>query len=253
VYQGRPNPALEHEVERLSARVAQLEREKADVEAFAAIAAHELLEPLVMAEAYVAMVCERLDEHRHADSRRDLDALSRGSARTRLVIESLLHDARTSGRALSRRAVDLNTVLGDCLLVLAPEIEARGLHIEVGRLPTVACDQGLILGVFRNLLLNALKYSPRRAGAIHVGVTEETGERRFFVESDGPTIPPEDREAIFEPFHRGKDERRARGSGLGLTICRSIVERHGGTIGVSAATGNGGGRGNRFYFTLPGA
>jgi len=89
---------LEREVENLSARVEQLEREKAAVEAFAAVAAHELVEPLVMTEAYASMVSDRLDHDEHAESRRDLDALSRGAARMRLLVETLLNDARSSGR-----------------------------------------------------------------------------------------------------------------------------------------------------------
>src|SRR3954454_21895481 len=86
----------EREAERLSARVEQLEREKAALEAFAGIAAHELVEPLVITEAYATMIAARLDGDEHEDSLRDLDALTRTVARTRLLLEALLNDARTS-------------------------------------------------------------------------------------------------------------------------------------------------------------
>jgi signal transduction histidine kinase len=238
---------LEREVETLSARVEQLEREKAAVEAFAAVAAHELVEPLVMTEAYASMVSDRLDQDEHADSRRDLDALSRGAARMRLLIETLLQDARTAGREVEREPVDLNRVVADCLSLLAPEVVARGVQVEVEELPTVAGEEALLSGLFANLLINALKYSPRNSTAIHVGVRREPEAWRFEVTSEGPTIPVEDRERIFEPFHRGKGERRARGAGLGLATCRRIVERHGGTIGVRPANGSG----NVCHFTLP--
>jgi light-regulated signal transduction histidine kinase (bacteriophytochrome) len=89
---------LEREIERLSARVMQLEDEKARVEAFAAVAAHELIEPLVMTEAYVTIVSERLNAPEHADSRRDLNALGRGVARIRMLTESLLFEASASER-----------------------------------------------------------------------------------------------------------------------------------------------------------
>ena len=193
---------LEREVKTLSARVEQLEREKAAVEAFAAVAAHELVEPLVMTEAYAMMVSDRLDADQHADSRRDLDALSRGAARLRLLIETL---------------------------------------------PTVEGEEALLSGLFANLLINALKYSPRQSPQIRVRAQHEAQGWRIEVESSGPTIPVEDRERIFEPFHRGTGERRARGAGLGLATCRRIVERHGGAIGVRAANGSG----NVFHFTLP--
>jgi signal transduction histidine kinase len=243
----RSIPALELEIEQLSARVGELEREKADLEEFAAVAAHELVEPLVMTEAYATMVIGRLDEQAHAESRRDLDALARGAARLRLLVETLLHDARSSGRSLRHRPVDLNAVVRECLTVLRPEIEARRTPVEVGELPEVVGDESLLSGLFVNLLINALKYSPRHGGTIRVGAGRDGSLWRLFVDSDGPTIPPEDRHRIFEPFHRGRHERRTRGAGLGLAISRRIVERHGGRIGVTATNGSG----NRFFFTLP--
>lgn len=238
----------QREIERLSARVQTLEREKASVEAFAAVAAHELLEPLILTESYVALVTERLVDESHAETRRDLDALARSARRGRMLIETMLYDARTSGRALERRPVDLNAVVSDCLLVLRPEVEACDADVEVEELPQVSGDEALIAGVYKNLLLNALKYSPRSRSSILVGVSRNGGDPRLFVQSDGPPIPADERERIFEPFHRGHGERRARGTGLGLAICRAIVERHGGRIGVTPAEPTG----NRFYFTLPG-
>jgi signal transduction histidine kinase len=238
----------QREIERLSARVQTLEREKASVEAFAAVAAHELLEPLILTESYVALVNERLEDGSHAETRRDLDALARSARRMRLLVETMLYEARTSGHDLHRRPVDLNAVVTDCLALLQPEVDACDADIEVGDLPEVSGDEALISGIYKNLLLNALKYSPRRGSSIRVGVSRNGGDPRLFVQSDGPPIPPDERQRIFEPFHRGQGERRTRGTGLGLAICRTIVERHGGYIGVAPAEPGG----NRFYFTLPG-
>jgi signal transduction histidine kinase len=240
-------PRAENDSQSLRARIAEVEREKADVEAFAAIAAHELLKPLVMTEAYAAIVSDRLDEEAHADSRRDLAVLGRGAARTRLLVETLLHDARSSGRQLRRRPVDLQELVSDCIALLAPEIQSRDADVVVEELPNVFGEPALLSGLFTNLLINALKYSPRRAGVIRVRATRAATAWRVAVESEGPTIPEEDRRRIFEPFHRGRGERRARGAGLGLAICRRIVDRHGGQIGVVPANNSG----NRFFFTLP--
>jgi signal transduction histidine kinase len=228
--------------------VQTLEREKESVEAFAAVAAHELLEPLILTESYVALIGERLEADAHADTRRDLDALARSARRGRLLVETMLYDARSSGRELDRRPVDLNFVVADCLRLLRPEIDACAAELDVEDLPEVSGDEAMIAGVYKNLLLNALKYSPRSGSSIRVGAERNGGDPLLFVESDGPEIPPADRERIFEPFHRGKGERRARGTGLGLAICRDIVQRHGGSIGVAPAEPSG----NRFYFTLPG-
>src|SRR4051812_42268214 len=100
---------LEVENRRLRRRVTELEAEKADVEAFAAVAAHELLVPLVLADAYATTVAGRLDEELHADARRDLEALRRAASRTRLLVETLLHDARSHDRPLQLRAVTTST------------------------------------------------------------------------------------------------------------------------------------------------
>jgi signal transduction histidine kinase len=236
-----------YDTETLRARIAEVEREKAEVEAFAAIAAHEMLKPLVMAEAYAAMVSARLDDTAHAESRHDLDALARGAARVRQLVETLLHEARSSGRKLQRRPVDLQKLVGDCVGFLAPEIESRHAEVVVEKLPPVVGEQALLNGLLMNLLINALNFSPRRAGVIRVCAAREPSAWRVAVESQGPTIPEEDRGRIFEPFLRGRGERRVRGTGLGLAICRRIVDRHGGEIGVVPVNGSG----NRFFFTLP--
>ena len=237
----------EREAERLSARVEQLEREKAALEAFAGIAAHELVEPLVITEAYATMIAARLDADEHADSRRDLEALTRTVSRTRLLLEALLNDARTSDTHLPRRDIDLDALVEDCLSLLASEIDARGATVTVGELPVVTGNEALLNGLFANLLLNALKYSPRYGADIAVDALRRGDEWLVWVDSEGPTIPDEDRDRIFRPYERGTGERRARGAGLGLAICRRIVERHGGEIGTVAAPNSG----NRFYFTLP--
>jgi signal transduction histidine kinase len=239
--------SLEHEVARLSARVAALEEENAALQGFAAVAAHELVVPLVAAEAYASMVRDRLTGEAEADSRRDLDTLARGAARARLLLEGLLQDARTRGHGIIRQPVDMSRLVRDCVALVEPEINARGARVDVGKLPEVLGEECLLSSVWTNLIFNAIKYSPREGGTVRIYAVRELAQWRFFVSSDGPAIPREDRERIFEPFHRARTERRENGAGLGLTICRSIIERHGGTIGVTTANGSG----NAFFFTLP--
>jgi light-regulated signal transduction histidine kinase (bacteriophytochrome) len=238
---------LERETEHLAARVQALERENAALEAFAGVAAHELVEPLVIAEAYATMVAERLRDGEHAESQRDLAALARTVSRTRLLLEALLHDARTTDDHLADRSVDLGEVVAGCVDLLGQEVAARGASVHVGDLPTVSGNESLLNGLFTNLLMNALKYSPRYGAEIAIDSEREDAEWRVWIDSEGPTIPVEDRERIFNAYQRGTGERRARGAGLGLAICSRIVERHGGRIGVDPAPGGG----NRFYFTLP--
>ena len=106
-------PSLEAEPQRIDARFAELEREKSDAEAFAAMAAHELLTSVVMIDAYATAAADHLDEGLHGDAHRDIDALRRVAARTRLLVETLLHDARSHGRPLHHRAIDVNLLLRD--------------------------------------------------------------------------------------------------------------------------------------------
>jgi signal transduction histidine kinase len=232
---------------RLLVRIAELERENAALDRFAAEAAHELLTPLVMIDSYAATALERLDEELDADSFSDLDALRRAAARSRQLVQTLLEHARARRHPLEVNPVDVNAVLREALTLLAPEIRARGAEVEVGELPEVEADGTLIAAVFTNLLTNALKFGPRERAKIRVVAQRDPDGWRFLVESQGRAIALEDRERIFEPYRRGRDERRTRGTGLGLAICREIVAWHGGHMGVRSAEG----RHNAFWFTLP--
>jgi signal transduction histidine kinase len=238
---------LNHKVQKLSARVAELEGALSDMEGFAAQAAHELLTPLVMAETFAGMVGERLDRVQYADSRRDLESLARSAARTRRLVEALLHEARSAGRPPWRERVDLGALARDAVAMLAPEVERRAARVEIDELPAVSGEPELLGAVLVNLLVNALKYNPRQAGTIRVSAECDADWCTIHVDDEAPPVPEEDRERIFQPYHRGRNERRVRGAGLGLAICRRIVERHGGTIGVTRAPTGG----NRFSFTVP--
>jgi signal transduction histidine kinase len=235
------------EIERLEARVAQLERERAEIDAYVAMAAHEMLRPLIMTEAVAELILGRSAERLDFESADDLRRLVTGSARVRHLVESLLLAARQDGRPLEHRTVDVQALVDECVHMLRPEIAERGAHVEIAPLPVVEGDAALLGGVFSNLLNNALKYGPRLGGDIRVSAVRGEAGWTFEVASRGPAIPEPERQRIFDPWRRGRDERRALGSGLGLAIVRRIVERHGGEVGVRSPDGGG----NFFFFTLP--
>jgi signal transduction histidine kinase len=247
---------LEGEVVRLADRVEQLEREleesraqAAKLERFAAMAAHEVLKPLVMTEAFATMIAERSGHGLDLETRRDVDTLIRISSRMRLLVEAMLIDARPDKEPLKRQAVDVRKVLNDCVEMLGAEIRAREVKLDVdGDLPVVPGDEALLTGVFGNLLSNAIQYGPREGAEIKVSATRSEAGWTFSVESPGPAIDERDRQRIFEPWQRGWGERRSRGVGLGLAIVRQVVERHGGHVGVTSPKPTA----NRFFFTLPG-
>ena len=247
---------LEGDVARLNARVEELEAEleatraqAAQLERFAAMAAHEVLKPLVMTEAFLTMIAERSGHGLDFDTRRDVDTLIRVSSRMRVLVEAMLMDARPNGRdPLNRQAVDVSKVLNDCVEMLGAEIRARDVRVDVDEMPVVPGDEALLTGVFGNLISNALQYGPREGGEIQISAERSEAGWTFSVESPGPPIPESDRQRIFEPWQRGWGERRTRGVGLGLAIVRQVVERHGGQVGVTSPPNTAA---NRFFFTLP--
>ncbi len=247
--------ALEGEVVRLSGRVEQLEQELEDaraqtakLERFAAMAAHEVLKPLVMTEAFATMIAERGGHGLDLETRRDVDTLIRISSRMRLLVEAMLMDARPDREPSTPEAVDLSKVLNDCVEMLGAEIRAREITVDVDDMPVVPGDEALLTGVFGNLLSNAIQYGPREGSEIKVSAARSEAGWTFSVESPGPAIPEIDRQRIFEPWQRGWGERRSRGVGLGLAIVRQVVERHGGQVGVTSPSNEAA---NRFFFTLP--
>lgn len=238
---------LTDERAQLVARIQELTREKEAAEGFAAVAAHELVEPLIMTEALVAMLLERPGSPLDDAAMADIQLISRTIVRARMTAEVLLHERRASRSPMHTEPVDLAAVVHECLRLLEHRLASRDAVVEAGPLPTVRAEPILAHGLYFNLLVNALRYG-RQGSRIRLGGEPERAFWRLWVANDGPPIAHEDRQRIFAPFERGTGERRLRGAGLGLVICRRIVERHGGRIGVDVVDG-----GNRFWFTLPGA
>jgi signal transduction histidine kinase len=231
---------------RYAARIQQLIRDKEAAEGFAAVAAHELVEPLIMTEALVAMLMERLDGDGNGIGN-EIELIGRTIVRARMTAEVLLHERRAAERSLHTEPVDLAAVVEECVRLLEHRLAMWDARVEVGPLPTVRAEPVLAHGLYFNLLVNALRYGSE-GGTVSVGGEPDGAFWRLWVTNDGPLIAPEDRLRIFAPFERGTGVMRLRGAGLGLLICRRIVERHGGRIGVDAVDGR-----NRFWFTLPAA
>jgi light-regulated signal transduction histidine kinase (bacteriophytochrome) len=233
------------ELDHLRRRIAELERLNEELDRFAAAVAHELREPLISVEGYAGLLTERLAGALDDFAREDLEALVRGTTRMRLLIDTLLRHARRGGRPPLRARVDLTRVARDCIAILQPEIAAHGARITVDPLPVVKGDAPLLSSVLQNLLVNALNYGPRESGMIRLSASREHDRWKISVVNAGRPFLPADRSRIFSPFRRGRSERRADGIGLGLALCRTIVEEHGGDIGVEPLRA-----GNRFFFTL---
>jgi PAS domain S-box-containing protein len=220
------------------------------LESFAATAAHDLQEPLRTVQGYADLLLG----HRGADLPEEtlghLGQISAGVERMKRLITGLLAYSRAGSGQLELGPVGLAEVLAGALERLAGQVAERGTKVraEVPAEAVVPADRPALGLVFQNLVSNALKFADAERPDVAVTAEREGDRWRVTVSDNGPGIPADRREWIFEPFTqlRGGDES---GSGLGLSICRRIVERHGGELGVEFPPG----RGTCFWFALPAA
>lgn len=170
-----------------------------------------------------------------------------GATRMQRLIEDLLTFSRVGTRGKSFEAADCNEVLGRAVANLRVAIEESGAFVGHDELPTVRADASQLTQLFQNLLGNAIKF---RAGApqIQVAAMKRANEWVFSVKDNGIGIDPKFRERIFVIFQRLHGRGEYPGTGIGLAVCKKIVERHGGKIWVESELG----RGATFFFTLPG-
>ena len=233
-----------HELTRLK----QLERTR---EEFVANVSHELRTPLSLIKGYVETLLDGARNNPEV-SERFLKIIERNANRLDLLIHDLLTiSALESGRMkLNLQPVDLHVLAEKILADLHGKAENRKvtLHNELPPLP-IAADPNRLEQVFANLVDNAIKYGRPNGHVVLGGRQLDDGRREIFVRDDGPGIPPEALERVFERFYR-VDKARSRdqgGTGLGLAIVKHIVHAHGGEVRVSSELG----KGATFYFTLP--
>lgn len=215
-----------------------------DAEMLARGIRHDLQGPLTAVRSYLDLALDEAGDEVPAEVRSHLEEAVEGTHRLQAMVEGVGRLA-TESRVGGRRPVDLDATLDDALANLGPQLGGRRATVERGSLPTVEGDAGSLVRVLQNLVGNALDHV---AGPVTVRVDarREPGSWRVHVTDDGPGVPENDRERIFDPLRRGSDARGV-GGGVGLAVCRRIVEAHGGTLGLESAVGEGA----TFRFTLP--
>ena len=229
---------------KLTDRVCELTAANAELDAFAAIAAHDLQEPLRGMHAYCELLLEDSAPRLDADGQRRLAALANLCQRLERLTGDLLGHARLGGRQSIAGEIDLNEVVGDVLATLEPALEQRGALVRVSsRLPQVAADAVAVGEVFRNLIGNALKFNASDSPTIEI---DSLPNGELYVRDNGIGIEPRHHEAIFAMFRRLHATSQYAGSGLGLALVRKIVAAHGGQVRVESEVGQG----STFYFTL---
>jgi light-regulated signal transduction histidine kinase (bacteriophytochrome) len=231
------------------ANLQALERSNAELRQFAYVASHDLSEPLRMVTSYLQLLRRRYGDGRlGADADEFIRHAVEGAVRMRALIEDLLSYSR-AGRSGQARPVDTADLVGSVLADLESAVEEADAVVEVGELPAVSGDRMQLRQVFQNLLANALKFRRGPGVLVWVEAPESAGGWTFTVADDGIGIPPAQRERVFEMFQRlhGRDD--FEGTGIGLAICRKIVEAHGGSISVGERPEGG----TVFRFELPAA
>jgi PAS domain S-box-containing protein len=235
--------AVVHDITARKRDEAELRRSHAELERFADIAAHDLREPL-MAITQLTALLERGVESQREEIITHLRAAAQHGSR---LVDGLLDLARVGRGAPPAGPVDLRRVVEGLLGTLAPQIEAAGARVEIGPLPTVLGVEGELARVFQNLLANALKFRGDAPPVVAVSAARSAREWTLTVADNGPGVSARNRERIFELFARGQVDGEAPGTGLGLAVCRKVVELHGGRIWVEPAPGGG----SAFRLTLP--
>lgn len=229
-------------------RSEELARSNFDLDRFAFVASHDLVEPLRMITAYLDLLAEMYGDGLDDKGRQYLGFALDGAVRMRALVDALLTLARVNGADPARHAaVALDEVVAETRSTLAVALAEAGARLDApAGLPVVAGDRGQLGRLFANLVANAVKFGSTTV-RIEAG-PDDDGRVRVAVTDDGIGIDPEQRHAVFEMFRRLHPRARYGGSGMGLAICKAVVEGHGGEIGIEAGPGGGG---TTVWFTLP--
>jgi PAS domain S-box-containing protein len=234
--------------ERLRASAAELERSNRELEQFAYVASHDLQEPLRMVASYTQLLARRYQGKLDADADEFIGFAVDGARRMQELINDLLTYSRVGSRALELGKVDANHTVDRVVGDLGGAIRDSGASVTRDELPTVQADATQLEQLFQNLIANGIKFRrPEVPPKVHVSASRSSAGWSFAVRDNGIGIEPQYLERIFVLFQRLHSRAEYPGTGIGLAICKKIVERHGGTMTVQSQPGDG----TTFEFTLP--
>lgn len=236
---------LETEREQL---IAELTRSNQELERFAYVASHDLQEPLRMVSSYTDLLARKYGGHMDEKAETYIGYIVEGATRMRSLINALLAYSRVDRGGTADADVDLNEIAALAIHVQREAIAETRASVDCGALPVVGGDAVQLQQVFHNLLGNALKFRrPDSAPVIDIRAVERAGQVEISVTDNGIGIDPALVGKLFIIFQRLHTRAEFPGDGIGLALCRRIVERHGGRIWVDSTPGSG----SSFHFTLP--
>jgi len=231
----------------LKETLGELARSNAELEQFAYVASHDLQEPLRMVSSYVQLLARRYKGKLDQDADEFIDFAVDGASRMQGLINDLLMYSRVGTKGKPFETTDCNKVLSEALLNLSAATEESGAVITNDNLPSVMADKTQMVQLIQNLVANAIKFRNKDHPCIHVSSEQKNGTWVFSVSDNGIGIDSEYYDRIFAIFQRLHGKTEYPGTGIGLSVCKRIVERHGGRIWADSESG----KGSRFYFTMP--
>lgn len=240
----RLNAELE---KRVAERTAELQRSNEELQQFAYVASHDLQEPLRMVASYVRLLAKRYQGKLDAEADEFIRYAVEGATRMKELIDDLLAYSRAGTQEQDIATIDCGVVLQRVLNDLRAAIEESGAEVTHDPLPCIMADEVRLRQVFQNLLGNALKFRSQAPPRIHIGVERDATHWIFAVRDNGIGIDPQHAERIFVLFQRLHTKDKYPGTGMGLAICKRIVERHHGRIWLESQPGVG----TTFFFSLP--
>ena len=247
----RLNASLEQRVKERTAsleqRSAELARSNEELEQFAAVASHDLQEPLRTMYGCLQMLEANNRGSFSAEDQESIGLVLKAARRMRQLILDVLAFSQVGSKALSLEQVDCGRLVADIQEQLKGMIAEKGAVLDVGSLPVILADPSLLAQVFQNLIGNAMKFSQAGQPKVTLRAEKLQDAWLFRVQDNGIGIQPQHFDKIFRLFRRLHSSEEFEGSGLGLSICRKIIEMHGGKIWVQSAPGEGA----TFTFTIP--
>ncbi|MBA3709175.1 MAG: response regulator [Planctomycetes bacterium] len=225
----------------------EVRRANRDLALFAYTASHDLQEPLRMVTNYLGLLKRRTEAKLDEKERQYISFAVDGAQRMSRMVHDLLSLASADQVTLSAERIESAAIVGDAVDNLKLRITDTKASMEVAELPAILADRALLAQVFQNLISNGLKFQSERVPAITVTAERNGGFHVFRVSDNGIGIPADSLDRIFGIFQRLHGVDKYPGSGIGLSLCKRIVERHGGTIGVESVLGTG----STFWFTIP--
>jgi PAS domain S-box-containing protein len=235
--------------EALEARSRELLRSNAELEQFAYVASHDLQEPLRMVASYTSLLAEEYGEKLDDDAKLYIHFAKDGAERMQQLIHDLLSYSRISSRKRMPTPVSSSECLDLALANLRMSLDETGSVVHRSELPIVLGDRSQIVDLFQNLIANAIKFRRGNPPLIEVSAETQGGGVKFGVKDNGIGMEPQYFEDVFQVFRRLHTKEEYPGTGIGLAICKRIVERVGGRIWVESVLGQG----TTFFFTWPAA